>query len=89
MMAKNAAAEVAPLGIQVNVAGTNFMDFPEFLRASGATDPEVRARIESAVPLRRLGGLDEFAAMCAVFVDGTARFQTGQQIGFDGGWSAS
>lgn len=89
MMARNAAVEVAPHGVQVNVAGTNFMDFPEFLRASGATDPDVRARIEASVPLRRLGGLDEFANLCAVFVDGSSRFQTGQVVGFDGGWSTS
>jgi 3-oxoacyl-[acyl-carrier protein] reductase len=89
MLARNAAAEVAASGVQVNVAGTNFIDFPEFLRASGATDPEVRARIEASVPLGRLGGLEEFAHLCAVFVDGTARFQTGQVVGFDGGWSAT
>ena len=89
MMARNAAAEVAAHGVQVNVAGTNYMDFPEFLRASGATDPEVRARIEASVPLGRLGTVEEFANLCAVFVDGTSRFQTGQVIGFDGGWSAS
>ncbi|MEZ5406514.1 MAG: SDR family oxidoreductase [Acidimicrobiales bacterium] len=87
MLARNAAAEVASNGVQVNVVGTNFMDFPEFLRASGASDPAVRARIEASVPLGRLGGLDEFAHLCAVFVDGTARFQTGQVVGFDGGWS--
>ncbi len=87
MLARNVAAEVAPHNVQVNVVGTNYMDFPAFLQASGATDPEVRARIEAQVPLRRLGGLDEFAHLCAVFVDGTARFQTGQTVGFDGGWS--
>jgi 3-oxoacyl-[acyl-carrier protein] reductase len=87
MMARNVAAEVAPHNVQVNVVGTNYMDFPEFRRATGADDPEVRARIEATVPLRRLGGVDEFANLCAVFVDGTARFQTGQEIGFDGGWS--
>ncbi len=32
MLAKNVAAEVARTGVQVNVVGTNFMDFPEFLR---------------------------------------------------------
>jgi len=33
--------------------------------------------------------MDEFAQFCRVFLDGTAGFQTGQLIGFDGGWSAS
>ena len=49
MLAKNVAAEVASTGVQVNVLGTNFMDFPEFLRASRAEDPEGRARVEAQV----------------------------------------
>ena len=88
MLARNAAAEVAEHGVQVNVVGTNFMNFPEFLRASGADDPEVRERVEATVPLRRLGELDEFAQLCGIFLDGTSRFQTGQVVGFDGGWSS-
>lgn len=81
------AAEVAADGVQVNVVGTNFMDFPEFLRASGATDPAVRSRIESRVPLRRLGTMEEFAAFCGVFLDGTSRFTTGQFVAYAGGWA--
>jgi len=89
MLVKNVAAEVAPSGVQVNAVGTNFMDFPGFIAATGAADPEVRSRIESRVPLRRLGGMEEFARFCAVFLDGTTGFQTGQVVGYDGGWSAS
>lgn len=86
MMVKNVAAEVARHGVQVNAIGTNFMDFPEFRRASGADDPEVRARIESAVPLRRLGTVDECAAFCMPFIDGTSGFTTGQFVAYAGGW---
>ncbi len=88
MLVRNVAAEVAPHGVQVNAVGTNFMDFPGFIAATGADDPEVRAAIESRVPLRRLGGMDEFARFCAVFLDGSTGFQTGQVVGYDGGWSA-
>ncbi|GIU87689.1 MAG: beta-ketoacyl-ACP reductase [Acidimicrobiia bacterium] len=87
MLARNAAAEVARHGVQVNAVGTNFMDFPEFLRATGATDPGVRARIEARVPLRRLGTMEEFAAFCMPFVDGTSRFTTGQFVAYAGGWA--
>ena len=87
MLARNVAAEVARNGVQVNAVGTNFMDFPEFLAASGATDPEVRARIEAEVPLRRLGTMDEFAAFCMAFVDGSSRFTTGQAVAYAGGWA--
>jgi len=87
MLAKNVAAEVARNGVQVNAIGTNFMDFPEFLRASGATDPGVRTRIEQEVPLRRLGTMQEFASFCMPFIDGTSGFTTGQFIAYAGGWA--
>lgn len=86
-LVRNVADEVARNGVQVNAVGTNFMDFPEFLRATGGTDPEVRAKLEAAVPMRRLGTVDECAAMCAVFVDGTSRFTTGQFVAYAGGWA--
>jgi len=86
-LVRNVADEVARKNVQVNALGTNFMDFPEFLRATGGTDPEIRAKIEAAVPMRRLGTVDECAAMCAVFVDGTSRFTTGQFVSYAGGWA--
>jgi 3-oxoacyl-[acyl-carrier protein] reductase len=87
MLARNVAAEVARHGVQVNAIGTNFMDFPEFLRATGATDPDVRARIEGQVPLGRLGTMAELASCCMPFLDGTSRFTTGQFLAYAGGWA--
>jgi NAD(P)-dependent dehydrogenase (short-subunit alcohol dehydrogenase family) len=86
-LVKNVAAEVAGKGVQVNAVGTNFMDFPEFLRANRAEDPEGRARVEAMVPMGRLGGLDELAHFAMPFVDGTSRFTTGQFVAFAGGWA--
>jgi NAD(P)-dependent dehydrogenase (short-subunit alcohol dehydrogenase family) len=86
MLVRNVAAEIAPTGVQVNAIGTNFMDFPEFRRAAGADDPDVRARIEAAVPLRRLGTMAECAAFSMPFVDGTSTFTTGQVVNYAGGW---
>ncbi len=87
MLARNVADEVARHGVQVNAVGTNFMDFPEFLAASGADDPEVRSRIEAQVPLGRLGTMEEFAAFSMPFVDGSSRFTTGQFVAYAGGWA--
>jgi 3-oxoacyl-[acyl-carrier protein] reductase len=87
MLARNVAGEVARHGVQVNAVGTNFMDFPGFLAATGATDPEVRARLEAQVPLGRLGTMDEFASFCMAFVDGSSRFTTGQFVAYAGGWA--
>jgi NAD(P)-dependent dehydrogenase (short-subunit alcohol dehydrogenase family) len=86
-LVRNVADEVARKNVQVNALGTNFMDFPEFLRATGGTDPEIRAKLESVVPMRRLGTVEECAAMCAVFLDGTSRFTTGQFVAYAGGWA--
>jgi 3-oxoacyl-[acyl-carrier protein] reductase len=86
MLARNVAAEVAKHGVQVNVVGTNFMDFPEFLRANRVTDDESRTRVEAQVPMGRLGTLEELAAFCMPFVDGTSCFTTGQFVAYAGGW---
>lgn len=87
-LVRNVAAEIAATGVQVNAIGTNFMDFPAFLKANGIDgDPEKRARVEAMVPMGRLGGMDEFAHACAPFLDGTSRFATGQFLAYAGGWA--
>jgi NAD(P)-dependent dehydrogenase (short-subunit alcohol dehydrogenase family) len=81
--------EYARDGLCINAVGTNFMDFPGFLKASGAgRDPERRAKIEHQVPARRLGTMDELAEFAAVLLEGRTRFQTGQFFSYSGGWSA-
>jgi NAD(P)-dependent dehydrogenase (short-subunit alcohol dehydrogenase family) len=87
MLARNVAAEVVSTGVQVNAVGTNFMDFPEFLRANRAEEPEGRARVEAQVPMGRLGTMDEFASFCMPYLDGTSRFTTGQFVAYAGGWA--
>jgi len=39
------------------------------------------------VPLGRLGTMEEPAAFCMAFVDGTSRFTTGQLVADAGGWA--
>lgn len=84
---RNVAVEVAPHGVQVNGIGTNYMDFPQYWAAIGGETPERRAAVEAQVPMQRMGGLDELAELCKVFLDGRMRFATGQTVQFDGGWS--
>ena len=75
-------------GVQVNAIGTNYMDFPGFMKATGAdSSPERRAAIEAQVPMNKLGTMDELAAFTSVLLDGSSRFQTGQFFSFSGGWS--
>jgi NAD(P)-dependent dehydrogenase (short-subunit alcohol dehydrogenase family) len=87
MLVRNVAAEVVGQGVQINAVGTNFMDFPEFLKANRAEDEDGRARVEAMVPMGRLGTLEELAHFAAPFVDGTSRFTTGQFVAFAGGWA--
>ena len=87
MLVRSVAGEVARTGVQVNAVGTNFMDFPEFLRANRITDDESRAKVEAMVPMRRLGTMEEFAAFCGPYIDGTSRFTTGQFTAYAGGWA--
>ena len=86
-LVKNVATEVAHTGVQVNAVGTNFMDFPGFLAANGVKTAEDRERIESMVPMKKLGDIDEFARFCANWIDGQFTFTTGQFTSFSGGWS--
>jgi 3-oxoacyl-[acyl-carrier protein] reductase len=87
MLVRNVAAEVAQHGVQVNAIGTNFMDFPGFLRANRAEDAAGRAKVEAAVPMGRLGTLAELAHFAAPYVDGASRFTTGQFVAYAGGWA--
>lgn len=79
--------EYAAKGVCVNAVGTNYMDFPGFIAATGSQDPARRAVIEAQVPTRRLGTMQELAAFTTVLLDGRSRFQTGQFFSFSGGWS--
>ncbi len=87
IMLQSAALEVASSGVQLNVVGTNFMDFPEFLRGNRIETPEDRLRVESIVPMKRLGTMTEFASFCGTFLDGSSRFATGQFFPYAGGWA--
>jgi NAD(P)-dependent dehydrogenase (short-subunit alcohol dehydrogenase family) len=87
VLLQSAALEIAAAGVQLNVVGTNFMDFPEFLRGNRVETPEDRVRVESLVPMKRLGTMTEFASFCATFLDGTSRFATGQFFPYAGGWA--
>ncbi len=56
------------------------------VKKAGAGDLERRRRIESQMPAKRLGTMDELAAFTAVLLNGSDRFQTGQFFSFSGGW---
>ncbi len=87
MLVRYVAAEVVDRNVQINAIGTNFMDFPGFLKANRAEEPEGRAPVEASVPMGRLGTMNELAHMALPFIDGTSRFTTGEFVAFAGGWA--
>lgn len=77
------ALEWGPSGVRVNgvapglVSGTNF--------SASSTDPEVQARRQPVVPLRRTGRADDIAPVVVFLMSEAARYMTGQVLRIDGG----
>jgi NAD(P)-dependent dehydrogenase (short-subunit alcohol dehydrogenase family) len=87
------AAELAPHGILVNAVCPGQMDTPMLRdlfrdRAAlrGVKEDEVRAALESHIPLGRLGAMDELAGAYVWLASDLSRYVTGQSITVDGGW---
>jgi 3-oxoacyl-[acyl-carrier protein] reductase len=94
--ARTLATEVAPFGITVNniLPGYTRTERVEQLnRANAAREgisvDEVQRRIESQIPMRRLGEPHEFAALAAFLASERASYITGQSMAVDGGWIRS
>jgi 3-oxoacyl-[acyl-carrier protein] reductase len=78
----SAAAELAPRGITVNAVDPGPTD-------TGWLSPELRGRIESEMPLGRLGRPDDAAGLVAFLCSPAGGWITGQVIRCDGGWSSA
>ncbi len=96
-LTKSAALDLAPAGIRVNAVSPAFIGPGEMWRrqtelqaAAGSqyygTDPaEVASQMIGQVPLRRLGTVDEVAAVAAWLLSPDASYVTGQNILVTGG----
>lgn len=94
--ARTLANEVARDGITVNnmMPGFTRTERVEQLNAAtaareGIEPSEVARRIESQIPMRRLGEPHEFAALAAFLASERASYITAQSIAVDGGWIRS
>lgn len=86
-VAKDMAAELGPRGIRVVslLPGRVLTDRSADLLA-GEDDPEqARARIEAAIPLRRIAEPDEFGRVAAFLLSPAASYVTGVTVTIDGG----
>ncbi|HYH31185.1 MAG TPA: SDR family oxidoreductase, partial [Pseudonocardia sp.] len=52
---------------------------------SGASEEQVRERAEAAIPVRRYGTPEEFAAVVTFLASAAASYVTGEQVRCDGG----
>lgn len=78
----SAAAELAPRGITVNAVDPGPTD-------TGWLSPELRERIESEMPLGRVGRPDDAAGLVAFLCSAAGGWITGQIVHCDGGWSSA
>lgn len=89
---KTLATEVAQYGVTSNMLlpGSIFTDRLKSLDAaaaerSGRSVDEVKAASEKAIPARRYGTVEEFAATAAFLCSGPASYVTGSMVRCDGG----
>lgn len=90
--AKSLALEVASKGVTVNVLAPGSHDTPAIERVieknrgkSGISTEEARKRMESTIPVGRMGTAEELATLAVWLLSPHAGYVTGQTMSHDGG----
>ena len=86
LLTRTLAIEWGPAGIRANCVTPGPTDDTEGMRRLAPT-PEIRRKIENAVPLRRFGTKDELADLALFLCSDAAAFITGAIYVCDGGQS--
>ena len=84
---RSLAIELGAAGVSVNAVAPNYVETEAYFPQALISQPDVRAKILSRVPVRRFGQPDEAAAAVELFALADARFVTGQVLSVSGGWS--
>jgi NAD(P)-dependent dehydrogenase (short-subunit alcohol dehydrogenase family) len=87
MLSKNLALEWGPKGVRSNVVSPAMVFTP--MSEVIYRDPEIRARREGIIPVRRIGMPQDIADAICFLASDRASYVTGQEILVDGGWSAA
>lgn len=87
MITKTLAIEWGPEGIRVNSVSPGPIEGTEGMERLAPT-PEAKARSAQAVPLRRMGTVDDVADVCLFLASDAARYVSGVVLPADGGWTA-
>jgi len=80
---RNLAAELAPHGVTVNAIAPG--PFETDISGGAMHDPGVRALVGSAVPLGRVGQVDEVKGLALFLASPASSYMTGAHISIDGG----
>src|SRR5215813_6789422 len=86
--AKTLSLEVAKHDINVNTICPGYIETTRLKKvfAADGKDPRaMRAKLEAEIPMRRIGSVDDVAAMVALLVSPRGRYTTGTAIAVDGG----
>jgi NAD(P)-dependent dehydrogenase (short-subunit alcohol dehydrogenase family) len=86
IMTKAAAVQFAPDGIRVNSVHPGFM--PPMRTSKASADPEWRAKMLRAVPMKREGRVEEVAHAVLFLASDEASYITGTELVVDGGYLA-
>ena len=78
---KSMARELASRGVTVNVVAPGYID----TAMSGALPESVRSELESAIPLRRIGSVDDIAWSTLFLATEEAGYITGHVLSVNGG----
>jgi NAD(P)-dependent dehydrogenase (short-subunit alcohol dehydrogenase family) len=81
------AIEWAPLGVRVNLMSPGY--FHTALTDAILDTPDKVARMESRIPMGRLGRPEELGGAALFLLSAASTYVTGQQIIVDGGWLSS
>jgi NAD(P)-dependent dehydrogenase (short-subunit alcohol dehydrogenase family) len=86
MITRTLAIEWGGEGVRVNSVSPGPIDGTEGMERQAPT-PEAKAAAARAVPLNRLGTVDDVADVCLFLASDYARYVSGVVLPADGGWS--
>jgi NAD(P)-dependent dehydrogenase (short-subunit alcohol dehydrogenase family) len=86
--ARNFSADLAPRGIRVNVISPGPIDTPIWERGRDpGSAARMRSKIESGVPMGRMGKVEEIAAAAVFLASDESAYMMGAELILDGGTS--